>query len=77
MNPTRQPEPNKPAFSIDQFCERWEIGRTKVYEEIRAGRLRVMKIGKLTRITPEAEAAWQSQLEEQSAEAALCFVQHR
>ena len=70
MNAIPQTDPDKPAFSIDQFCDRWEIGRTKFYEEVRKGRLRIFKIGKLTRVTPDAEADWQRQLEEQSAEAA-------
>ena len=67
MNAAPQTDPNKPAFSIDQFCERWEIGRTKFYEEVNTGRLRIMKIGKLTRVTPEAEADWRHWHEEQSA----------
>jgi hypothetical protein len=28
------------AFSIQEFCETYGLGRTKVYEEIKSGRLR-------------------------------------
>jgi len=34
------------AMSIAQFCNRYGLGRTTVYEEIKSGRLRVRKCGK-------------------------------
>ena len=46
------------AFDIPKFCVAHDVGRSTVYEEIRSGRLRIMKIGKLTRITTEAAAEW-------------------
>ncbi len=52
------------AFDIPKFCEAHDIGRSTVYEEIRAGRLQIMKVGKLTRISIEAAAKWRRQREE-------------
>jgi hypothetical protein len=31
------------AMSVQAFCERYDIGRTKAYEEINAGRLKARK----------------------------------
>ncbi len=52
------------AFDIPKFCEAHDIGRSTVYEEIRTGRLQIMKVGKLTRISIEAAAKWRRQREE-------------
>ncbi len=52
------------AFDIPKFCEAHDIGRSTVYEEIRAGRLQIMKVGKLTRISIEAATKWRRQREE-------------
>jgi excisionase family DNA binding protein len=46
------------AFSIDDFCSRFGIGRTKVYEEIRSGRLEAVKVGRRTLITEQAGQEW-------------------
>jgi excisionase family DNA binding protein len=54
----------KRAFSISAFCERFDVGRTKVYEEIKAGRLRAVKAGKRTLITDGAAADWVEKLPE-------------
>jgi hypothetical protein len=44
------------AFSMTQFCNSYPIGRTKAYEEIKAGRLVARKIGAKTVILrPDAE----------------------
>ncbi len=52
------------AFDIPKFGKAHDIGRSTVYEEIRAGRLKIMKVGKLTRISIEAAAKWRRQREE-------------
>jgi excisionase family DNA binding protein len=36
------------AYSIDEFCDRYRIGRTTVYEEIKAGRLKAVKVRRRT-----------------------------
>jgi hypothetical protein len=49
---TPQPAPEL-AFSLAEFCKRAKMGRTKAYEEIRAGRLIALKLGKRTIVTTE------------------------
>ena len=46
------------AFSIEQFCRRFGIGRTKVYEELKLGRLRARKIGRRTIIAEDDAESW-------------------
>ena len=50
------------AFSVEQFCQRFGIGRTSVYQEIRLGRLRARKIGRRTIITEDDGEAWLQRL---------------
>jgi excisionase family DNA binding protein len=50
------------AMSIDQFCQRYEIGRTTAYAEIRHGRLRARKCGKRTIIADEDADDWLQQV---------------
>ena len=46
------------AFSVPDFCNWAGIGRTKVYEEIDAKRLPVVKVGKRTLIRVADAQAW-------------------
>jgi excisionase family DNA binding protein len=46
------------AMSIDQFCQRYAVGRTTVYGEIKQGRLRGLKVGKRTIITENDAEDW-------------------
>lgn len=55
------------AFSIPQICARNQVGRTRVYEEIKLGRLAVFKVGRATRVTARAEADWHRRLEAETA----------
>jgi hypothetical protein len=49
------------AMSIRAFCEAYDIGRTKVYAEINAGRLKARKAGTRTIIgDDDAEEWWRS-----------------
>jgi hypothetical protein len=49
------------AMSIRAFCETYDIGRTKVYAEINAGRLKARKAGTRTIIgDDDAEEWWRS-----------------
>ena len=45
-------------MSIAEFCERYGLGRTKAYEELKCGRLRGRKIGKRTIITEDDAEDW-------------------
>jgi excisionase family DNA binding protein len=46
------------AMSIDQFCQRYAVGRTTVYAEIKQGRLRGLKVGRRTIITENDAEDW-------------------
>jgi excisionase family DNA binding protein len=46
------------AMTIDEFCERYRIGRTTAYTEIKEGRLRARKCGKRTIITDDDSEDW-------------------
>jgi excisionase family DNA binding protein len=46
------------AMSIDQFCERYGLGRTKTYEELKSKRLRGRKVGKRTIISEDDAEEW-------------------
>jgi excisionase family DNA binding protein len=48
----------KRAFSIPEFCLLYGVCRTTVYEEIRAGRLRAVKVGRRTLILVDDAEAW-------------------
>jgi len=50
------------AMSVDEFCERYDVGRTKAYEEIFAGRLKARKLGKRTLIPISEAEAWLNRL---------------
>jgi excisionase family DNA binding protein len=54
---------SKAAFSIEEFCSSYSVGKTTAYEEINAGRLRAVKVGRRTLIPEQSAAQWlQSQL---------------
>lgn len=49
---------SKLAFSIAEAVKATSVGRTRLYEEIAAGRLPTFKIGKRTLIATEDLRAW-------------------
>jgi excisionase family DNA binding protein len=49
---------NPDAYTIDEVCRRVQVGRSYIYGEIRAGRLRARKLGRLTRVLTPDLAAW-------------------
>ena len=53
----------KGVFSIFGFCDWAEIGKSKAYQEIGAGRLRAVKVGKRTLITVPEALRWRDNLE--------------
>ena len=55
------------AFRIPEFCEAYRVGRSTTYEEIREGRLKIFKVGKLTLISVEAAENWRRQREKAGA----------
>lgn len=48
----------KKALSVDAFCEIFSIGRTMAYEEMNAGRLKSIKVGRKRLIRAEAAEEW-------------------
>lgn len=51
------------AFSISEMMRAYRISRSKLYDEIRAGRLRVMKIGARSVVTALARQEWERRCE--------------
>jgi excisionase family DNA binding protein len=58
----------KMAYRVEEFAEAHGLGRPTVYEEIRAGRLKVAKVGRRTVITTEAARDWRARLSAEAGE---------
>lgn len=54
------------ALSINEFCLRAGIGRTRAYEEIKAGRLHTVKCGSRRLVPVASEEAWLNRLTTES-----------
>lgn len=52
----------KAAYTVNEFCQLYSIGRTLFYEEVAEGRLRVKKAGSKTLILATDATAWASSL---------------
>ncbi len=48
----------KAAYSISDFCELVSLGRSKVFEELKTGRLGKVKVGRRTLIPAAEVMAW-------------------
>ena len=55
------------AYTVEQVAKMLNIGRNKVYELLRTGQLRSLKIGKLRRITDEQLAEFVASREDRAA----------
>ena len=71
---SRQGQPREPkevmplqAYTVEQVAKMLHIGRDKVYELLRTGQLRSLKIGKLRRITDEQLAEFIASREDHAA----------
>ena len=53
---------SKEALTPDAFCERFSVGKTKLYEELASGRLKAKKNGSRTLIPVVAAQAWLASL---------------
>ena len=62
--------PQIEAYPLPDFCRAFGVGRTKAYEEIRAGRLKARKSGVRTIILAADAEAWANSLPELSPKAA-------
>lgn len=52
----------KELLTVEDFLERYSIGRTTFYREVAAGRLRLRKMGSASRVAREDAEAWGLQL---------------
>ena len=50
------------ALTVREFCDRYVIGNTRAYEEIKSGRLKVHKLGRRTLIFLTDALAWEKSL---------------
>jgi len=57
----------KQLYSVAEFCEAYGIGRTTFYAEVNAGRLRIVKLGTLTRVRVSDAENWADNLPSQDA----------
>jgi excisionase family DNA binding protein len=55
---------NSPALTLKDFCDAYRLCREKAYQEIRAGRLRAVKLGRKTLILRPDADAWAASLPE-------------
>jgi excisionase family DNA binding protein len=53
---------NLRAMTVREFCERYRLGNTLVYEMIKDGRLRAVKCGKRTLLLAKDVKAWEQSL---------------
>jgi hypothetical protein len=51
----------RPVYPLNDFCQEFGIRRSMAYREIKAGRLRAFKFGKLTMVAGEDALAWREQ----------------
>ncbi len=58
------------AFTIEKLCQRYPVSRTYVYEELKAGKLRGLKVnGRRVILSRDAEDWWNSKVAEAQASA--------
>lgn len=70
-------EPTRP-FTVAKLAEHWEVSETFVYDQIKAGRLRAIRLGgKLLRIKPDAVEDFECQhTESASSDASATMEPH-
>ena len=52
------------AMTVDEFCGWARIGRSKFYQEVQEGRLRLRKIGRKSVVTHADAVSWLNSLPE-------------
>lgn len=57
-------------LTVADFCSRYSIGRTSLYREVNAGRLKLRKFGSATRIARKDAERWAESLPGYGGEAA-------
>lgn len=62
-NTTSQTKPDhRVNWRVKDFCHAHGIGRTSFYEEVKLGKLKIIKYGKRTLITDAEAQAWQERM---------------
>jgi excisionase family DNA binding protein len=64
MTTTSTPPRFTGALTIKELCEAYRLCREKAYQEIRAGRLRAVKLGRKTLILRTDAEVWAASLPE-------------
>lgn len=49
-------------MKVAEFCTRYSIGKTSLYREVKAGRIKLRKFGTATRIARADAEAWADSL---------------
>jgi excisionase family DNA binding protein len=62
------------AYTVEQVAKMLHIGRDKVYQLLRTGQLRSIKIGKLRRITEEQLTEFIASLEDAALRATVLLI---
>lgn len=55
-------------MTVQDFLQSFRVGKTTFYREVEAGRLKIVKIGRSTRIASDDAAAWLNSLRAWPAE---------
>ena len=50
MTTSKPSRPPPLLFTVEDVCERTQLGRTRIYQELKSGRLRSITLGKSRRI---------------------------
>lgn len=53
---------DKGALTVPQFCDWASIGRSKFYQEVNEGRIRIRKVGRKSVVTVSDAQAWLASL---------------
>ena len=53
---------SKELYNVTEFCQTYGIGRTTFYAEVKAGRLRLTKVGSGTRVRRADAESWADSL---------------
>ena len=53
-------------MTVQDFLDNFRVGKTTFYREVEAGRLRITKVGRSTRVTRGDAAVWLRGLEERN-----------
>jgi hypothetical protein len=62
--------PNPKLMRLAEFRHRYAVSNSQLYREVKAGRLRIRKLGAASRISCEDAEAWAANLPIQTGEAA-------